>query len=71
MEGNEELHNVYEFIAICNSLPEKCFSFMIPGRFGPTIWGLSEAPFKSEVRESGVPSLQKDLQAAHELGRPG
>lgn len=52
MEGNEELHRVYEFIAIYNSLLEILSSFMIPGRFGPMIWSTSEAPFKSEVRKS-------------------
>lgn len=52
MEGNEELHRVYAFIATYNSLLEIFFSFMIPGRFDPVIWSMSEAPFKSEVREN-------------------
>ena len=58
-----------------NSLPyitpsrKFLFPFMIPGRFGPMIWGMSEALFKFEVRESRAPSLKKDLQAADELGR--
>lgn len=43
---------MYEFIAIYNSLLEIFFFFMIPGRFGPLIWSMSEAPFTSEVRES-------------------
>lgn len=52
MEGNEELRRVYEFVVIYNSLLEIFFFFMILGRFGPMIWNMSEAPFKSEVRES-------------------
>lgn len=52
MEGDEELHKVYEFISIYNSLLESVlFFFMISGAFGPMIWGMSEAPLTSEGRE--------------------
>lgn len=55
MEGHEELHKVYEFIAIYDSLLETFFPFTILGRFGPMIWGLYEAPLKSEVRVGLLP----------------
>lgn len=41
---------------------------MIPGGFGPRIWGTYEAPFQSEVRERGAASL-KDLQVTDKEGR--
>jgi hypothetical protein len=49
MEGKEEVHGVYEFIAIYNSLLEAFSVFMIPSRFGPVIWAMCEAPFKCEA----------------------
>lgn len=46
---------MYEFIAIYDSLLETFFPFTILGRFGPMIWGLYEAPLKSEVRVELLP----------------